>query len=899
MFATANMKKTLLSIAAILTILFATNIQVVSAVVSSVWREVGDQYIRPLIQTDSVRAPFFTATSTTATSTFAGPVEVQDIYILGVCTGCGGGVSTTSPNTWSMLQRFEAGLLSQASTTIGNGTQDGGLTINGGATTTGNAYFADKVGIQAISPTARLEVEDNGISSENVAVFTQDDQNTYGLQVFNQTISLVDGFGIKVTNSGDVLLRNLNAAAGDLVLDANDGSSDLVVDNTGAVGLNDAGPDYRLEVAGSLGNGYFGLTNSTDGDIFVVNSSGNVGIASTTPEAKLTVQNTGTNNSFIVESQANETQPFIINASGNVGIKTQSPQGIFDIQFGNGDDGIYFQHGVSDNYKIYFEEATNPTFSLDYSGTGSGDANLIGFFYELAPTRPLIYFRGGGEILVGTTTNNSGKLQIDSPNTHIKYYESDTGKQWHTEVSDSDFRISETAVDERLIISDTTGNVGLGGVDLTPDAALDVEDPTNSDPVAIFDTDSGTNAFHITRSGATSETLQIWVDDSNAYFRSDQDENTGGSGRMFFQIDDDGTTDSNFTFETKSGTDLMVLTNSGRASIGLDSSPEYRLELVGASSNGYFGITETTDGDIFEVDSNGFIGIGTTSPYAKLSVAGETVASHFTATNTAATSSLPTLEVLTALNLFGTTVSSLSELCVALTGSSALCDGGDATGGGGGDSVLTWTPTGASEGYYSTADATSTGLLLGSASTTFTSDVTVVGTTTTVGAHITGAANILGEYFTNFTTYVRSLFSAGTGLTYSAGQFAIDLAANFAWTGTHDFSGATVKQHTYPAFTYATSTTWTGTTTLPLGPAFTAEDWGAVKCFTDAGTLDLIFTDGTNDMNTVKGASTTVGTVELTTNNTFTASEKRFVEVGNPASSPTYISCSVDKIVNN
>lgn len=52
--------------------------------------------------------------------------------------------STTIPktyttNTFTLLNTFVAGLISQASSTIGNGTQQGGLTISGGATTTGNA----------------------------------------------------------------------------------------------------------------------------------------------------------------------------------------------------------------------------------------------------------------------------------------------------------------------------------------------------------------------------------------------------------------------------------------------------------------------------------------------------------------------------------------------------------------------------------------------------------------------------------------------------------------------------------------------------------------------------------------------------------------------------------------
>ena len=135
----------------------------------------------------------------------------------------------------------------------------------------------------------------------------------------------------------------------------------------------------------------------------------------------------------------------------------------------------------------------------------------------------------------------------------------------------------------------------------------------------------------------------------------------------------------------------------------------------------------------------------------------------------------------------------------------------------------------------------------------------------------------------------------------SAGTNMLDIVNDTATAvlkGIWDFSGATVKQHTYSSFSYATSTAWAGTTTIALGPAYTAESWGGVKCTTDVGTLYVAFDDGTNVTNYFQ-ASTTVGTVTLSTNNTFTASEKRYVKIGNPASSPTNISCTVDKIVNN
>lgn len=111
--------------------------------------------------------------------------------------------------------------------------------------------------------------------------------------------------------------------------------------------------------------------------------------------------------------------------------------------------------------------------------------------------------------------------------------------------------------------------------------------------------------------------------------------------------------------------------------------------------------------------------------------------------------------------------------------------------------------------------------------------------------------------------------------------------------------GATAKKifgngYIYPSFTYSTSTAWTATTTIPLGTAFVAETWDGVQCFTDTGTLNVQFGDGTNKM-LLFNASTTVGTVGLSTNNTFTAAEKRYVDIGTPASTPTRVSCTISK----
>jgi hypothetical protein len=118
--------------------------------------------------------------------------------------------------------------------------------------------------------------------------------------------------------------------------------------------------------------------------------------------------------------------------------------------------------------------------------------------------------------------------------------------------------------------------------------------------------------------------------------------------------------------------------------------------------------------------------------------------------------------------------------------------------------------------------------------------------------------------------------------------------------GTWDFSGATVKQHTHKSFSWpagaANATTTTATTSIPIGSAFTPEAWSTGECWSGSGTIGWRVNDGTNQMD-YRQATTTVSRFALATNNTFTASEKRFIDVG-PITNG-YISCTFDVTVNN
>lgn len=128
---------------------------------------------------------------------------------------------------------------------------------------------------------------------------------------------------------------------------------------------------------------------------------------------------------------------------------------------------------------------------------------------------------------------------------------------------------------------------------------------------------------------------------------------------------------------------------------------------------------------------------------------------------------------------------------------------------------------------------------------------TVSGTSTTARLNVTGAVSILGEYFTNFTTYVRSLFTGDQGINLSGGSLTFDcsevegtgincsgenitLDATGDWTGTLDgFNG-----FGYPFPSNATSTALTFSAGINLGTPGLTIDNG------DTGTGLTILTAG-------------------------------------------------------
>lgn len=212
---------------------------------------------------------------------------------------------------------------------------------------------------------------------------------------------------------------------------------------------------YNLEVATASIPGVVSTTTQTFGGL--KNFANNVGIGSTTPWGSLSITNTGSQPSILVEDSASpDTSPFTITESGSVGVGTTSPIGNLSI---------------SSN--------STPIFGIQDTSAPSGSRTYVMRINPFQPNAPLqilptndtgsavadtISIDRTGDLGIGTTTPWA-RLSVTNVTTNPSFL-----------VEDS------SSPDSSPLVYDSEGRLGVGTS--SPARALDVYGNTSINSVA-------------------------------------------------------------------------------------------------------------------------------------------------------------------------------------------------------------------------------------------------------------------------------------------------------------------------------------------------------------------------------------------------------------------------------
>ena len=168
------------------------------------------------------------------------------------------------------LITFNAGLLSQASSTIGAGGQTTGLTINGGATTTATSTLSGLtvatglVGIGTTTPTSKLTVStQTGGVPVGLELVSEVGQASAGNSLLFSNKSSSGGYNqARVYSTGGTSFQNTS-----LVFEVSNAAKSLIermkIDVNGYVGIGTSSPYSMLSVAGTTTAAQFEATSTT------------------------------------------------------------------------------------------------------------------------------------------------------------------------------------------------------------------------------------------------------------------------------------------------------------------------------------------------------------------------------------------------------------------------------------------------------------------------------------------------------------------------------------------------------------------------------------------------------------------------------------------------------------
>lgn len=540
-----------------------------------------------------LEATYIDLIGATATSTFAKGIDIADgcFAVDGVCiTGGGASLSGGIPDAFaywtsgSTLGATTSPAFGYVTATLSNATSTfaGGLQVGGSS----GLYVLNngRVGVGTMNPQSALDVIGTASSTRYLANNGSNSAPSYSFDSMPNTGLYNTSGNVSVSITGT---QRAEFYENGLILYAN-GSTDQAALSIGS----DLGLGLYAPAASNLGF----LTNSTEK--MRIDPAGNVGIGTTSPSQELSI----TGDIYATGDFLSGVNAPIDTGSGLIISKDSSGNlvgGTFRNTNSAGYEGFNFYNDVGALVSSLGHGNSSVGATAVQSSTFLGSRNAEPVHIVTNGLNPRLTVTPAGNVGVGTSSPLA-RLQSSASSftntvtplgsigsTHAALYLTNTDNRYGLVAGVLGTgptwlqaqRTDGTATAYNLLLNPLGGNVGIGTS--SPEAKLNVYGG------AIFQGTQGNNKLSII--------------------------STGNNNRPVFYMG------------PESDTDEFRILNNGIWQMG--STAAVDLELITS------GITR------MRLLSTGNVGIGTTSPYAKLSVVGPVVAEYFHATSTTATSS--------------------------------------------------------------------------------------------------------------------------------------------------------------------------------------------------------------------------------------------------------------------
>ena len=357
-----------------------------------------------------------------------------------------------------------------------------------------------------------------------------------------------------------------------------------------------------LNVSGTGQTKSGGLTLNTGGATYgLIVDKGNVGIGTTGPGAKLHIVQTLASDAFRVDDQAGDTTPFVVNAIGDVGIGVAVPTATLDVNgimratiYYDKDDIGYYTNpaGVSLLKEIQtsiFKDYNNVNYYVDPAGSTSA---LLAGDVGIGTTTPGAKLEVNGQVKITGGSPGAGKV-LTSDAAGLATWTTPTSGLGGSGTANYISKWTAGTTLGNSIIYDNGTNVGIGTTG--PDRKVVVNVGSAQDGIDIIGT--GNTEFRLGNISG------------------------GPFGNVIYV-----SLDQTLRFGTSQAWDVLNIKN-GNVGISIPS-PAIKLAIGDTDT----GLNWVSDGVLqiytdnvarIHIKNNGDIGIGTTSPGAKLEVAGQ------------------------------------------------------------------------------------------------------------------------------------------------------------------------------------------------------------------------------------------------------------------------------------